>query len=91
MDMLDKFILTLNDYLYSYVIIAIILVVGIFFTIRGRGMQFTLFPEMFRVLTDKATIEGKGKKGYHHSKLSRFLLHHVSVPVISSVLRQLLH
>ncbi|MBM7698120.1 alanine/glycine:cation symporter family protein [Kurthia huakuii] len=63
MDMLDKFILTLNDYLYSYVIIAIILVVGIFFTIRGRGMQFTLFPEMFRVLTDKATIEGKGKKG----------------------------
>ena len=63
MDMLDKFILMLNDYLYSYVIIAIILVVGIFFTLRGRGMQFTLFPEMFRVLTDKATIDGKGKKG----------------------------
>jgi len=63
MDMLDKFILMLNDYLYSYAIIAIILVVGIFFTIRGRGMQFTLFPEMFRVLTDKATIDGKGKKG----------------------------
>ncbi len=63
MDMLDKFILMLNDYLYSYAIIAIILVVGIFFTIRGRGMQFTLSPEMFRVLTDKATIDGKGKKG----------------------------
>lgn len=63
MDWLDNFILTVNDYLYSYVIIAIILIVGIFFTVRGRGMQFTLFPEMFRVLTDKATIDGKGKKG----------------------------
>lgn len=63
MDQLDKMILNINDYLYSYVIIAIILIVGIFFTIRGRGMQFTLIPEMFRVLTDKATVEGKGKKG----------------------------
>lgn len=63
MDQLDKMILNINDYLYSYVIIAIILIVGIFFTIRGRGMQFTLIPEMFRVLTDKATVDGKGKKG----------------------------
>ncbi|WP_010287708.1 alanine/glycine:cation symporter family protein [Kurthia massiliensis] len=63
MDQLDKVILNINDYLYSYVIIGIILIVGIFFTLRGRGMQFTLIPEMFRVLTDKATVDGKGKKG----------------------------
>lgn len=63
MDQLDKMILNINDYLYSYVIIAIILIVGILFTIRGRGMQFTLIPEMFRVLTDKATVDGKDKKG----------------------------
>lgn len=63
MDTLNALIENTNTYLYSYVIIAIILIVGIFFTIRGRGMQFTLIPEMFRVLTDKATVNGKGKKG----------------------------
>lgn len=63
MDMLNELVSKTNDYLYSYVIIAIILIVGVFFTFRGRGMQFTLIPEMFRVLTDKATITGKGKKG----------------------------
>lgn len=63
MDTLNALIENTNKYLYSYVIIAIILIVGIFFTLRGRGMQFTLIPEMFRVLTDKATVNGKGKKG----------------------------
>jgi len=63
MQTLNALIADINDYLYYYVIIGIILIVGIFFTLRGRGMQFTLIPEMFRVLTDKATIGGKGKKG----------------------------
>ena len=62
-DFLNQSILSINDFLYSKLIIIIILLVGIVFTIRGRGMQFTFLPEMFRVLTDKATIDGKGKKG----------------------------
>lgn len=63
LDFLNQSILSINDFLYSKLIIIIILIVGIVFTIRGRGMQFTFLPEMFRVLTDKATIDGKGKKG----------------------------
>lgn len=62
MDQLNTFIDSLNGYLYSYILIALLLFTGIFFTIRSKGVQFRLFPEMFRVLTDKATISG-GKKG----------------------------
>ncbi|MFB9220803.1 alanine/glycine:cation symporter family protein [Kurthia sibirica] len=60
---LSDFIESLNNYLYSYVLIALLLITGIFFTFKSKGVQFRLLPEMFRVLTDKATIEGKGKKG----------------------------
>lgn len=62
MDALNVFIDNVNGYLYSYVLIGLLLFTGIFFTVRSKGVQFRLFPEMFRVLTDKATIDG-GKKG----------------------------
>jgi len=62
MESLSDFISTMNDYLYSYVLIVLLLFTGLFFTLKSKGVQFRLFPEMFRVLTDKATIKG-GKKG----------------------------
>lgn len=63
MDTLSSFIALMNDYIYSYVLIALLLITGIFFTLKSKGVQFRLLPEMFRVLTDKATIDGKSKKG----------------------------
>lgn len=62
MDVLNVLVDKVNGYLYSYILIGLLLFTGIFFTIRSRGVQFRLFPEMFRVLTDKATVDG-GKKG----------------------------
>lgn len=62
MDILSNWIDQLNGYLYSYILIVLLLFTGIFFTVKSKGVQFRLFPEMFRVLTDKATISG-GKKG----------------------------
>lgn len=35
---------------------------GIYFTLRGRLLQFRLFPEMFRVLKEEALVQD-GKKG----------------------------
>lgn len=62
MDALNELVDKTNGYLYSYVLIALLLFTGIFFTIKSKGVQFRLFKEMFRVLTDKATVNG-GKKG----------------------------
>ncbi|WP_026570860.1 MULTISPECIES: sodium:alanine symporter family protein [Sediminibacillus] len=54
---------TLNDFLWGYVLIAVLIGLGVFFTIRTKFVQFRLFPEMFRVLFDKRTISAEGKKG----------------------------
>ncbi|SDK17265.1 alanine/glycine:cation symporter family protein [Sediminibacillus albus] len=54
---------TLNDLLWGYVLIAVLIGLGLFFTIRTKFVQFTLLKEMFRVLFDKRTINAKGKKG----------------------------
>lgn len=58
-DMLEN----INDALYSYVLIIVLLGLGLWFTIKTRFVQFRLFPEMFRVLFDKRTMSAEGKKG----------------------------
>ncbi|WP_077623537.1 alanine/glycine:cation symporter family protein [Sediminibacillus massiliensis] len=53
----------INDLLWGYVLIAVLIGLGLIFTILTRFAQFTYIPEMFRVLFDKRTISAKGKKG----------------------------
>ncbi|QTN00951.1 amino acid carrier protein [Sediminibacillus dalangtanensis] len=53
----------LNDFLWGYVLIAVLIGLGLFFTIRTKFVQFKLLPEMFRVLLDKRTLSAQGKKG----------------------------
>lgn len=43
----------LNTFLYSYVLIALLIFTGLYFTIRTRFVQFRLFPESIRVLKEK--------------------------------------
>ena len=54
-DLYAKIIGTASNYLYSYVLIILLVGGGIYFTIRTRFLPFRLFPEMLRV-----TAEGKG-------------------------------
>ncbi|MET3576791.1 alanine/glycine:cation symporter family protein [Bhargavaea ullalensis] len=42
-----------NDLLWSYVLIYVLLGLGVWFTIRTKFVQFRLFGEMFRLLTEK--------------------------------------
>ncbi|RRD42287.1 alanine/glycine:cation symporter family protein [Buchananella hordeovulneris] len=41
---------TINDYLYGYVLVALLVIVGIFCTLLTRGGQFTLLPDAVRSL-----------------------------------------
>lgn len=52
-----------NNILWSYVLIAVLIGGGIYFTIRTGFIQFTYLKEMFRVTLDKSeqTTDDKGE------------------------------
>lgn len=55
MTIINNFIGSLNDFLYSYILIALLILTGLYFTIRTKAVQIRLLPEAFRVLTEKRT------------------------------------
>ena len=52
----------LNNWLYSYVLIALLIVLGLYFTFRIKFGQFTLIGNMFKLMGESAEITD-GKKG----------------------------
>ena len=42
-----------NDFIWTYVVIGLLLVIGIYFTIRTKFVQIRLFGEMFRLIFEK--------------------------------------
>ena len=61
-DLLD-FLNGLNDVIWTYILIAVLLFLGLLFSIKTKFVQFRLIGEMLRLLTDKAMISPDGKKG----------------------------
>src|SRR5699024_4548302 len=53
----------INDAMWSYILIIVLVGLGLVFTFRTKFVQFREFPEMFRVIFDKRTISASGKKG----------------------------
>ena len=52
MDLLNNIILAFNDVLWSYILIVMLIVIGLYFTFKTKFVQFTHIKEMFRLLTD---------------------------------------
>lgn len=52
----------LNDVLWTYVIVTLLVCCALYFTIRSRGVQFRFFTDMLRVITDKPKKSGEGKQ-----------------------------
>ncbi|WP_339824297.1 alanine/glycine:cation symporter family protein [Paenibacillus sp. FSL R7-0163] len=50
--MLDSMISATNDFLWSKILVVLLIVCGIYFTIRSKFVQFGMFKEMFRVLKE---------------------------------------
>ena len=63
MGFFESMLQDVNNALYSYVLIVLLVGVGVFFTVKTRFIQIRLIPEMFRVVSEKATIDSTGKKG----------------------------
>ena len=52
-------ILKVNDFIWTYILIAMLIVLGLYFTFKTKFVQFRYFKEMFRLLGDGASGEKK--------------------------------
>ncbi|WP_431780995.1 alanine/glycine:cation symporter family protein [Streptomyces chumphonensis] len=53
MSTLDALIVDVNDVFWTYLLIPLVAVAGLYFTLRSRGAQIRLLPDMLRVLKDR--------------------------------------
>ena len=61
MDLLNNLIQHFNNFLWTYILIAMLLVLGVYFTWKTKFVQFRYIKEMFRLLGDGAS--SKKEKG----------------------------
>ena len=52
----------MNDAMYSYILIFMLVGIGVYFTIRTKGVQFRLFGDGIKAMLDKAETDENGKK-----------------------------
>ena len=70
MEILNNWISGINDLLWSYVLIIMLLGCAFRFTFKTRFVQFRMFREMIRVLGDSANKAHEGEK--HISSFQAF-------------------
>ncbi|MFC6326723.1 alanine/glycine:cation symporter family protein [Microbacterium koreense] len=61
MDAIDDSLLFLGDGLWTWLVLPIVVLLGVYFTVRSGVVQFRLIPEMFRTLTDRTPRTDDGK------------------------------
>ena len=61
--MLDSIVASISDVLYSYVLIILLVAGGLYFTFRTKFVQFRLFKEQIRAVTEKPA-DGKGVSSF---------------------------
>ena len=59
MEFLHEMILKVNDFIWTYILIDMLIVLGLYFTFKTKFVQFRYFKEMFRLLGDGASGEKK--------------------------------
>jgi alanine or glycine:cation symporter, AGCS family len=63
MDWFSSLLGEVNTFLYSYLLIILLVGIGLFFTFKTRFIQFRLIPEMFQLIGEKAPTDQSGRKG----------------------------
>ncbi len=51
--MFENFISTISDAMYSYILIILLVLAGLYFTARTKFAQFRLFKEQIRAVVEK--------------------------------------
>lgn len=55
-----------NDFLWTYILIAVLIGCALWFTLRSRGVQFRMIGEMFRLLDDYRAQRRAGRNPVFH-------------------------
>ncbi|MBR5655213.1 MAG: alanine:cation symporter family protein [Prevotella sp.] len=78
---MNELITQINDAIWGYVLIGVLVACGLWFTWKTKGVQFRMIGEMFRLLTDSATsgTNDLTDKNARHKHISSFQAFAVSV------------
>ncbi|KEI06762.1 sodium:alanine symporter [Clostridium botulinum C/D str. BKT2873] len=66
MNLFQKFVGSVNNMLWSYILIALLIIMGLYFTIQSNFVQIRYFKEMFKLLGEGAGKSMSSKKEEHH-------------------------
>ena len=61
MEFLNEKILLVNDFIWTYVLIAMLIVIGLYFTFKTKFVQFSNIKEMFKLLGEGTSSKDKAK------------------------------
>lgn len=78
---MNSLITQVNDALWGYVLVGALVLIGLWFTWKTKGVQFRMVGEMFRLLTDSATsgTSDLNDQNQNHKHISSFQAFAVSV------------
>ncbi len=62
MELLNEIMSKINDVMYTYILIILLVGTGIYFTIRTKGVQFRLFGDGIKSMLGKAETDENGNK-----------------------------
>ncbi|GAA1934564.1 alanine/glycine:cation symporter family protein [Microbacterium aoyamense] len=58
---MNEWLLVWGDVLWTWIVLPVVVLLGLYFTVRSGVVQFRLIPEMFRTLTDKTPRKESGE------------------------------
>ena len=78
---MNELITQINDAIWGYALIGVLIICGIWFTWKTKGVQFRMVGEMIRLLADSATsgTDSLSDKDKNHKHISSFQAFAVSV------------
>ena len=78
---MNELITQINDAIWGYVLIGVLIICGIWFTWKTKGVQFRMVGEMLRLLANSATsgTDSLSDKDKNHKHISSFQAFAVSV------------
>ena len=78
---MNEILTQINDAIWAYLLIGVLVLCGLWFTWKTKGVQFRMIGEMFRLLTDSATsgTDNLDDSNKNHKHVSSFQAFAVSV------------
>ncbi len=69
MEDLNNWIIATNDFIWTYILIALLICIGVYFTFKSKFVQFRNIREMFRLLGDGIISENPQKFSFFFSSI----------------------